>query len=102
MSGLGMDRHTKRRKGERRGGNRKGGTDEDLKYSVSRVKKALRNSPTQILRAEDTRALQSTEHKDLRRAGFVSDGNRFLHIPMDAARKAMMALRDIWGGSGLD
>jgi len=101
MSGLGMDRHTKRRN-ERRDRNRKGGTDEDLKYSVSRVKKALRNSPTQILRAEDTQALQAPERNAMRGAGYVPDGNRFLHIPMDAARKAMMALRDIWGGAGLD
>ncbi len=102
MPGLGQDRHTKHKRGERRNRNRKSGTHEDIKYSVDRVKQALRNSPTQILRAEDTRLLERGENKDLRGAGYRPADKRFLHVPMDAARRALFALRDIWGGSGLD
>jgi hypothetical protein len=102
MPGIGQDRHTKHRRGERRVRGRQSGTHEDIKHSVKRVKQALRNSPTQILRAEDTRVLDDLEKKAMKAAGYKADEKRFLHLPMDAARRALYALRDIWGGAGLD
>ncbi|MBM3268687.1 MAG: hypothetical protein FJZ01_13660 [Candidatus Sericytochromatia bacterium] len=102
MPGLGQDRHTKHKRGERRSRGRKPGTSEDLKYSVGRVKQALRNSPTQILRAEDTRALEALERQEMLAAGYKPNDKRFLRLPMDAARRALFAIREIWGGAGLD
>jgi len=74
----------------------------DLKFSIRRVKAALRNSPTQILRAEATKALAAEDQVALRKAGFRPAGRGFLQLPLDAARSALASLRDIWGGSGAE
>ncbi len=72
------------------------GTAEDLRFSIMRVKTAMRNSPTQILRAQDTKALADLERKVLQEAGYPGRSNRFLRLPFDAARRALATLRELW------
>lgn len=97
----GMDRHPKRPGDERRSRRRRGGTAEDLRHSVMRVKAAMRNSPTQILRADETSSLAVVERRSLADMGYPEtgpepEGNRFLHLPFAAARRALAALRGLW------
>ena len=100
MSTLGTDRRSKaRRNGDRdRREQRRAGGVEDLKFSVQRVKKALRNSPTRILRAEDTQFLAKSNAAKPWDQTQPPPG-RFLVVPIERARAF---LHDLWGGSGLD
>lgn len=109
MPRLGMDRPTKGPGGERRSRRRRSGTAEDLRHSVMRVKSAMRNSPTQILSTDPTRALAELDRRALEAAGYPEAGqrggppagphagrSRFLHVPMAAASRALAALRKLW------
>lgn len=94
------ERPAKRSGGERRSRRRRHGTAEDLRHSVLRVKAALRNRPTQVLRAAITRALSEPRRRALADAG-CSEGSpgarsgRILQIPFGVARRVVALFRKL-------